>query len=140
MKKITILAIDKEISSFFKNELENIFNGLLEIDYRNCDMDPVPPIYETDLILYTDPEIINKLMPVIKCKTAPKLMMKRTITRQALKDVQKIESGARALVANINQYMANETLALIYQLGITDISLYPYYKGLKSSLCFKSPG
>ena len=128
MKKITILAIDKQISEFFTDELKKIFGEIFEIDYRHMEMEPVPPIYNTDLILYTDPEILNKLIYTIKCD-APTLMMKRTITREALHKIKEIPAGKKALVANINQYMANETMALIYQLGVTDIELCPYYEG-----------
>ena len=128
MKKITILAIENEISNFFTDELKKIFGEIIEIDFRHMEMEPVPPIYNTDLILYTDPEILNKLIDIIKCD-APTLMMKRTITREALRKIKKIPGGSKALVANINQYMANETMALIYQLGITDIKLCPFYEG-----------
>ena len=131
MKKITILAIEKEISNFFTNELKKIFGEMIEIDFRHMEMEPVPPIYNTDLILYTDPEILNNLIYTIKCD-APTLMMKRTITREALRKIKKIPSGSKALVANINQYMANETMALIYQLGVTDIKLFPYYESKQS--------
>lgn len=127
-KKITVLAIDEQVSVFFENELKNIFDDFFIIDYRNLDMEPIPPIYDTDLILYTDPEILNKLVNIIKCE-APTLMMKRTITRDALKKIKNIPEGKKALVTNINQYMANETMALIYQLGITDIHFYPFYEG-----------
>jgi len=126
-KKITILGIDESISIFFKDEIEKIFSDLFLVDYRHQDMSPVPAIYNTDLILYTDPEILNLMISEIKCD-APKLMMKRTITREALKKIKKLPDGSRALVANINQYMANETLALIYQLGVTGMQLFPYYK------------
>ncbi len=127
-KRITVLAIDEEISLFFKNEINSIFSNLFEVDYRHPDMEPVPPVYNTDLILYTDPEILNILISIIKCD-APTLMMKRTITREALKQIKEIPSGSKVLITNINQYMANETMALIYQLGITNIKLYPYYEG-----------
>lgn len=129
MKKITILGIDKDISEFFKNEINNIFNYLFEVDYRNTEMVPVPNIYDTDLILYTDPEILIRMVNYIKCD-APTLMMKRTITRKALEEIKRIPKGSRALVANINQYMANETMALIYQLGINNLKLSPFYEGI----------
>ncbi|MGM0446019.1 MAG: sigma-54 interaction domain-containing protein [Bacillota bacterium] len=129
-KKITVLAIDKQVSEFFKNELEKIFSDLFIIDYRHPDMDVIPAVYDTDLILYTDPEILNLLVDKIKCD-APTLMMKRTITKQALNILKDIPAGKKALVANINQYMANETMALFYQLGITDVKFYPYYKNKK---------
>lgn len=131
MKKcITILGIDEEICVFFKKEINKIFGNLFEVDYRNLEMDPIPPIYDSDLILYTDPEMVNELIHKIKCN-APTLMMKRTITREALRKIRKIPAGKKALVVNINQYMANETMAMIYQLGVTHLQLYPYWEGKK---------
>ena len=91
-KKITILAIDEKISLFFKNEIDRIFNGLFEIDYRSADMDPIPSVKETDLVLFTDPDILDKLYDIIECN-APTLMMKRTITRKALDNLKKLPSG-----------------------------------------------
>lgn len=129
MKKlITILGIDEEICIFFRDEILKIFEDLFDVDYRNRDMAHLPPIVTSDLILYTDPEMLNEFISIIKCN-APTLMMKRTITRDALKKIKSIPPGKRALVVNINQYMANETMALIYQLGVTDIQLYPYWEG-----------
>lgn len=129
MKKlITILGIDEEICVFFRNEILKIFGDLFEVDYRNRDMEPLPPITASDLILYTDPEMHNEFISIIKCN-APTLMMKRTITREALRKIKSIPAGKSALVVNINQYMANETTALIYQLGVSDITLYPYWEG-----------
>ena len=127
-KKITVLAIDEQVSKFFKSELEKIFSDLFIIDYRYPDMDVVPTITDTDLILYTDPEILNIMVDKIKCD-APTLMMKRTITKEALNKVREIPAGKKVLVSNINQYMANETMALLYQLGITDVKFYPFYEG-----------
>jgi len=127
-KKITVLAIDEQVSKFFKSELEKIFSNLFIIDYRYPDMEFVPPITDTDLILYTDPEILNIMVDKIRCD-APTLMMKRTITKEALNKIREIPAGKKVLVSNINQYMANETMALLYQLGITDVKFYPYYEG-----------
>lgn len=129
MKKlITVLGIDEEICVFFKKEIEKVFGNLFEVDYRNREMEPVPPIFDSDLILYTDPEMLNEYISIIKCD-APTLMMKRTITREALKRIKAIPPGKKALVVNINQYMANETMAMIYQLGVTHLELFPYWEG-----------
>lgn len=129
MKRITILSIDEDSSQFYKKQLNSIFNDII-IDYRNLEMTPILPINSTDLILYTDPEIINLLINKIKCNV-PQLMMKRTIDKAALKEINKIEPDSKVLVVNINEFMANETMALIYQLGKTDIIMEPYFPGKK---------
>ncbi|QZY54410.1 sigma-54 interaction domain-containing protein [Crassaminicella profunda] len=130
-RKISLLTIDEKIANFFINELNNIFNNMLEIDYYNPRFHQTPYIYETDLILYTDPSILIAMMSYIKCN-APILMMKRTISKVALDKIKKIPPNTKCLVANINSFMANETLATIYQLGMDHVSLHPFYKGLKT--------
>lgn len=129
-RTISLLAIDEKIAAFFIDELNNIFNGLLEISYYTPSMRPMPKIYDTDLILYTDPSILIEMMSHIRCK-APSLMMKRTISKIALEKLKKLPPGKRCLVVNLNSYMANETLTTIYQLGVDHITLYPYYAGMK---------
>ncbi|MDO4793233.1 MAG: sigma 54-interacting transcriptional regulator [Filifactor alocis] len=127
MRQITILSIDEDSSQFYKQQIHSIFKDIA-VDYRNLEMEPIPPIYHTDLILYTDPEIINLLIGKIRCDV-PQLMMKRTISRTALKEINRIEPDSDVLVVNINEFMANETMALIYQLGKTDIFMEPYFPG-----------
>lgn len=129
-KKITVLAVNQEISLFFKNELENIFKKMFEVDYRSCDMASPLPVIDSDLVLYTDPAMFNALYHLVRCP-APPLMMRRTITREALAKIKALPSGSVALVANLNEYMANETTALFLQLGVTHLNLFPYYKDAK---------
>lgn len=131
MKRITILSIDEDSAQFYKKQLNSIFKDIL-VDYRTLEMEPILPINDTDLILYTDPEIINLLIDKIKCNVS-QLMMKRTIPKTVLKEINKIESDSSVLVVNINEFMANETMALIYQLGKTDITMEPYFPGKKLS-------
>lgn len=128
MKKITILSIDEDSAQFYKNQVDSIFKEHIFVDYRNPEMEPILPVNETDLILYTDPEIINLLIHKIHCNV-PQLMMKRTITKSVLKEINKIPADSKVLVININEFMANETMALIYQLGKTDIFMEPFFPG-----------
>ncbi len=127
-KKITVLAVEEDISIYFKQEIERIFQHMFEVDYRSSDMETPLPIIDTDLVLYTDPLIFNQLAHLINVN-APVLMMRRTITRDALRQIKKLPSRRRVLVANLNEYMANEMTALILQLGVTHLRLYPFYPG-----------
>ncbi|RVU55043.1 sigma-54 interaction domain-containing protein [Anaerosphaera multitolerans] len=128
MKRITILSIDEDSAQFYKEQVTSIFKENIIVDYRNLEMVPILPVVNTDLILYTDPEIINLLIDKIQCNVS-QLMMKRTIPKAILREINKIEPDSRVLVVNINEFMANETMALIYQLGKTDIFMEPYFPG-----------
>ncbi|MDW7667924.1 MAG: sigma 54-interacting transcriptional regulator [Bacillota bacterium] len=131
-RKISLLTIDEEIALFFKKELEDIFGSTLEIKYYTPEHNQQEKIHQSDLILYTDPSILIELMDIIECN-CPILMMKRTISKSALENIRKIPKNSRCLVANINSFMANETLATIYQLGFKDIELIPHYPDIVDS-------
>lgn len=130
-KKITLLALNEEIAPMFKEEMIEIFADLLEIDYVYPSDKPIQPIYDTDLILCHDPEILVKMMPYIKCD-APTLMMKRTISQEALDRLRQLKTGKKALVVSVNDYATVETLTTIYQLGVTQLLLYPFYQGMEN--------
>lgn len=130
-KKITLLALNEEIAHLFKDELIEIFDDIFEIDFFFPTVPPLQPIDNTDLILCHDPEVLVQMMGHIQCD-APTLMMKRTISRAALDDLRKLPPGKKALVVSINDYATIETLTTIYQLGITQLQLYPFYQGMKN--------
>ena len=127
-KKITVLAIDDQIGNYFLGELENIFEGRVDAEYFTPEMTNIPYISNTDLILYTDPSILIEMIDYIKCN-APTLIMKRTISKEAIDILKKLKNGKSGYVVNINSFMANETLATLYRLGIKNLKLYPYYGG-----------
>lgn len=130
-KRITVLVIGDKIGNYFLEELKYIFENTVDIDYFTPNMVNKPFIYETDLILYTDPSILIEMIEYIKC-SAPILMMKRTIAKQSVDKLWKLDSNKSAYVVNINSFMANETLATLYSLGIKNMKLFPYYDGISS--------
>ncbi len=127
-RKVKILTVDEMIAKFFKTELESIFGELLEVRYVTTEIKPLPFIYESDLVLYTDPSILIEFMPKIK-SDSPVLMMKRTLSKDAMRLIEALPENSRCLVCNINSFMANETLATIYQLGLNHLQLIPYTAG-----------
>ncbi|WP_326907801.1 sigma 54-interacting transcriptional regulator [Sedimentibacter sp. MB31-C6] len=128
-RKITVLVIEDKIGNYFLKELKNIFENTVEVEYFTPNMANKPYIYETDLILYTDPSIFIEMIEYIKC-SAPTLMMKRTISKQSMEKLWELDGNKSAYVVNINSFMANETLATLYSLGIKNMKLYPYYNGV----------
>lgn len=128
-KKITLLVIEDKIGDYFLNEIKYVFENTIDIDYFTPNMVNKPYIYETDLILYTDPSILIEMIEYIKC-SAPTLMMKRTISKQSMEKIWKLDTNKSAYVVNINSFMANETLATLYSLGIKNMKLFPYYNGV----------
>jgi transcriptional regulator with PAS, ATPase and Fis domain len=130
-RKIAILAIDDFIAEFFKNQLHMIFGTAIDVHTYTTEISQLPYIHDADLILYTDPSILIEFMDRIK-SDCPVMIMKRTLSMEAVDLIRRIPPKSHCLVTNINNFMANETLATIYQLGFTNLSLHPYYEGCKT--------
>lgn len=125
--KISVLAKNEWSGKFLKDQLIDIFNDMFLITYHSPDMNPVKPIYNSDLILCHEPSALIDMMGYIK-RNIPVLIMKRTISKEALEKLKKIPKNKKALVVNMDSYMVQETLTNIYQLGINEIQLISWYK------------
>lgn len=126
-KKITLLTLNEEIAPLMREELNDIFDNIFEINYYYPSHKDIPPIKNTDLILCHDPNLLVEMIPHIKCN-APTLIMKRTISNKSFQKLKELPSGKRALIVSVNDYATLEILTTIYQLGINHLTLYPYYK------------
>ncbi len=124
MKKyrLSIIARNWWSVDFLKEQFNDLFGSLFNISYHSPDTNPIIPIYNADMILLHEPSVLEIMSRYIKCD-CPILLMRRTITSTALDKLRNIPHGSRAVVVNLNDYMARETLVNIYQLGIKDLIL-----------------
>lgn len=125
--RYTLSIITKNVwsSEFLKNQLENLFGKLFQITCHSPDTNPIIPIYNADMILLHEPSALTEMQSYIKCDS-PVLLMRRTITLEALYKLKKVPQGVSAVVVNLTDYMANETMINIYQLGIKKIHMIPW--------------
>ncbi|MEG2017311.1 MAG: sigma-54 factor interaction domain-containing protein, partial [Clostridium sp.] len=120
--KLSIISKNYWSSDFLKLQINEIFNNLFHITCHSPDTTPIIPIYDADMILLHEPSVLIEMQDHIKCD-CPVLLMRRTITSKALQKLKQIPAGSTAIVVNLNDYMAKETLTNIYQLGIKDVSM-----------------
>ncbi len=120
--KLSIIAINFWSADFLKEQLHNLFGDLFEITCHSPDVSPIVPIYDSDLILLHEPSTLPKMQKYIFAN-CPVLLIRRTIKNQYLQEIKKIPKNSKAVVVNLNTYMAQETMISLYQLGIKDIYL-----------------
>lgn len=124
MSKISIAIIAKNYWSgdFLKKQLDELFDGLFDFTTHSPDTNPVLPVYNADLILLHEPSCLNDMYEYIKCD-CPTILLRRTINKEALARLKELPKGSTAVVVNLNDYMAQETLINIYNLGIKNIKM-----------------
>lgn len=119
---ISIIAKNYWSADFLKSQMNDTFGDLFQFTTHSPDTNPIMPIYNSDMVLLHEPSVLEDMYRYIKCD-CPTLLLRRTITASALEELRKIPARSKALVVNLNDYMARETLINIYQLGIKNIRL-----------------
>ncbi|WXR60967.1 sigma 54-interacting transcriptional regulator [Peptostreptococcaceae bacterium AGR-M142] len=122
---LNIIAKNDWSGKFLKKQLEDLFGNIFKITCHSPDTNPIVPIYNAEMILLHEPSALIQMQSYIKCD-CPILLMRRTITLEALKKLKKIPSNSTAAVVNLNNYMTYETMTNIYQLGVKNIHLTPW--------------
>ncbi|MFA6983860.1 MAG: hypothetical protein WC276_07930, partial [Sedimentibacter sp.] len=61
------------------------------------------------------------------------LVARRSLNHSKLEDILQIPEGEKVLFVDSNKYLAESAIALLVELGINHIKMYPYYPGQESS-------
>lgn len=123
--KLSIITRFSWSCDFLQKQLNFLFGNLFSITCHSPNTTPIIPVFNADLILLHEPSAIVEMQKHIK-SDCPLILMRRTITSEALEKLKKIPSGVTAAVVNVTDYMAHETMTNIYQLGIKNITLIPW--------------
>lgn len=123
--KLSIITRFSWSCDFLQKQLNFLFGDLFNITCHSPNTTPVIPIFNADLILLHEPSALVEMQKYIK-SDCPLILMRRTITSEALEKIKKLPSGITAAVINATDYMAHETMTNIYQLGIKNITLIPW--------------
>lgn len=124
---IAIVAASKKASLTIKEQLDNIlgnyanFKGfsLLEWEEQTAYF---------PLVLISTEKFIKYVVPRVKSQT-DFLIIRRTISKQALKKVLEIPKGEKVLIVNDHIESVDETISLLYEVGINHLDFIPYYPG-----------
>lgn len=119
---LSIISKNTWSSKLLKDQLNDLFGDLFSISCHSPDEHPIKPIFNSDMILIHEPSALVEMQSYIKCD-CPLILMRRTIDLDALNRLKKLPAGKSAVVVNLTDYMAHETLTNIYQLGIKGLNL-----------------
>ncbi len=129
-KKITIIAVVENIAEGYKKDIDNFFEGTIEVEAMSIEKYKLKKIYITDLIListYSIFRIVKQYAPA-DCEI---IIINRTLSKSGFEKIKKLPAGTNALLVNVGPYTAAETILLLYNIARKDIELYPYYPGIK---------
>lgn len=125
--RVIIVCISKKNSQILKKQLDNLFGDFITfeaIDYQ----ENFNTLIGCDLVLASGNKVANLISKFLMQKTDI-LVIRRTIQKESLEKLSNIPISTRVLVVNDDQEMTEETISLIYELGVKKAELVPYYPG-----------
>lgn len=130
MKKkiVTIIFTVQRSTALFRNlarDLISVFGDTIEIRIVYTSHLMPDEILKGDAILLMRPSIMWQMRPHVS-DSKKLVIVTRTVTEDAIYRLYDIPKGTDVLVVNDSPETTNETVAMLYQLGITHINMIPY--------------
>lgn len=128
--KLAIIAAGKDVSIFYKKQLEYFFGDSIVVSSYSIEDNSVFSPKNEDMYLVTTVsfdcnEDILKYIP--KDKTV--IIGNVTFKNSTINRLKEYPINTKALLVNSSAKMAAETITLLYQKGVNNIQFYPYYPG-----------
>ena len=124
MKKYHVAIILLRKRLHFIYQLENLFGKYM--DFRSYSVEEgITPYINCDLALVPSHEVAETVQKYLLPET-PLLVVRRTLSRAAFQRVLDIPAHTRVLMVNTYWQMSIQTIASLYELGVTHLELIPY--------------
>jgi transcriptional regulator with PAS, ATPase and Fis domain len=128
-KRIAIVSYDRESAFSYREQLEALFKDNIDIELHSMQDNSIINI-NADLILASTPSLYEIVKKQVENR-GDIIIADITLKKDALQKIMDIPINTKALLVNINGEMAIDTIALIYQHGISHVDFLPYYPGKK---------
>lgn len=125
---LTIITSTKLTLEVLKSQIHNLIGDKIAIRGFHLDEKIHTPISD-DLILITSKSIYDDAKKYID-KKSDILIARRSINYHEISELFSIKEGSDVLLVNDLKDTANETIQLLYALGIDFITFHPYYPGI----------
>ena len=132
MKKQIILAFQEKTTTSLvhalSQDLTQVFGQSITISCIYLNELPEDFRILGDIILVTHPTVLDQLKSHVDDINRV-VVISRTVTEEAIYQLYDIPDGADVLIVNANRELTNETVAMLYQLGVRHIHMIPYFPG-----------
>ena len=128
-KRLAVVTWDATAVKLYAGQVREFFGNDLTIDTYSVQDGSASHIRPADVYLVSTCSFSDRDISQLLPGRGPVVLSEVRITRAGLSRLLNIPRGAQALLVNINKLMANETLATLNQLGVTNIQFIPYYPG-----------
>ncbi|WP_315115299.1 sigma 54-interacting transcriptional regulator [uncultured Clostridium sp.] len=123
--KVAVIAYTKMTAQFYASQLKKLFKENISLEVYSVEDSNLTSI-ACDLIIASTHSIYEIVKAYIS-NYDDIVIADITLTKDSLEKLRKIPVGTSAMLVNTTLEMAVETIALIYNSGITHINMFPVY-------------
>ncbi|NCE64981.1 AAA family ATPase [Pseudoflavonifractor sp. 524-17] len=128
-KRLAIITWDAGSVHLYADQVRQFFGDLVEIHTYSVQAGTAERVEPAEVYLVSTCAFTYRDITQLLPDNGPVVISEVHITRESLSRLLEVPHNTQALLVNINQPMATETMALLNQLGVTNIQFVPYYPG-----------
>lgn len=129
-KRISIITNAKEIRSAMKEQVEFIFDGLVDCDIYSIEDGSINNLKKSDLYLLSSSAYEFLDDKFLKNKNI--VIADLTLTKENLNYLKNFPNKTKIIFFNVSFKMAIETISMMYHLGINNIEFIPAYPNMEN--------
>lgn len=128
-KRLAILTWDSDSVALYARQVREFLGGEIDIETYSVQGGNARQVAPADVYLVSTCAFADRDLAQLLPDGGEVVISEVRITREGLRRLMEVSRNTKALLVNINQPMATETIAMLNQLGVTNIQFVPYWPG-----------
>ena len=128
-KEVAVITGAKEIRDFMKNQIEMIFENLVEVDVYSVEDHTIENLKKSDL--YVISTSASEHLGEKFLRENNTVVVDYTISKDKVSFLKNFPKGTKAIFFNVTQKMCMEAISMMYHLGVNNIEFIPAYPGME---------
>lgn len=126
MKKIAVVATEKEYAEFLKRNIEKYMGRYAEFVTYSIKQLEGKAVLEEDFVLLSAFNIFQQVKQKIE-HSSEIVVLSLSLSNRQIESLKKIPAGTRALLVNFDNRSCMHTITCMYDAGIRSLELAPYH-------------
>ena len=128
-KRLAILTWDSDSVALYARQVREFLGEEIDIETYSVQGGNARQVAPADVYLVSTCAFADRDLAQLLPGGGKVVISEVRITREGLRRLMEVSRNTKALLVNINQPMATETIAMLNQLGVTNIQFVPYWPG-----------
>lgn len=126
MKKIAVVATEKEYAQFLMNNVAKYMDRYAGFVSYSIEEVEKMELLEEDFVLLSAFNIFQQVRQKIS-EQSEIIVLSLSLSKKQMETLKEIPKGTRALLVNFDNRSCMHTITCMYDAGIRDLELHPYY-------------